>query len=267
MKKKLNGRYTPRAGISKILLRMKLITIFLLVAFAATSANSYSQGTKFNLRLNDVTVKDVFQQIEENSEFILLYNEKSVDLNRKVNVRVKDETIESVLEQVFKGTGNSWKVYDRQIVIIPAGETGVPGNIKVLIDSNSQQPQTRIISGLVKDNKDQPLLGVAIIVKGTTIGTITDTGGQFSLNNVPANAILSFTFVGMKPQEVDIAGRTSISVVLEEDIFGIDEVVAIGYGTLSKKKFQVQLCKFQRMISRRVQLQIQWSYLLARWQV
>ena len=82
MKKKVNGRYSPREGIAKLLLMMKLLTIFFLVAFTATSANSYSQVTRFNLRMTDVSIREVFGQIEEASEFILLYNEKSVDLNR-----------------------------------------------------------------------------------------------------------------------------------------------------------------------------------------
>jgi TonB-linked SusC/RagA family outer membrane protein len=231
MKKKLNGRYSPRAGISKILLRMKLITIFLLVAFAATSANSYSQGTKFNLRLNDVTVKDVFQQIEENSEFILLYNEKSIDLNRKVNVRVKGETIESVLEQVFKGTGNNWNVYDRQIVVLAANETETSAGIKLHVESVLQQPQRRDITGTVRDNRGQPIPGVAVIVKGTTIGAVTGNNGNFQLSIPPDAQVLEFSFVGMKRQEVTATGRTLFEVVLEEETFGVDEVIVVGYGT------------------------------------
>lgn len=246
MKKKLNGRYSPREGILKILLKMKLITIFLLVAFAATSSNSYSQGTKFNLRLNDVTVKDVFQQIEENSEFILLYNEKSVDLNRKVNVRVKDETVESVLEQVFRGTGNTWKVYDRQIVLLAANETETSEGIVVQIENVLQQQPRREINGAVKDANGIPLPGVSVVVKGTTTGTITENNGNFTLQILMDANTLLFSFVGMKPQEVEIAGRTTINVVLEEDIFGIDEVVAIGYGTLSKKEVSSSIVQISK---------------------
>ncbi|KAF0238604.1 MAG: hypothetical protein FD181_816 [Prolixibacteraceae bacterium] len=234
MKKKLNGRY-PRAGISKILMKMKLMTIFLLVAFAATSANSYSQVTKFNLRLKDVTVKDVFQQIEENSEFILLYNEKSVDLNRKVSVLVKkDDTIESVLEQVFNGTGNNWKIYDRQIVILAKNETETSAGIKLQVGSVTQQPQRREITGTVKDTRGVSLPGVSVVVKGTSTGTVTGNDGSFQLQVPFETRSLVFSFIGMKSQELSVIGITIVNVVLEEETFGIEEVVAIGYGTMKK---------------------------------
>ena len=83
---------------------MKLLTFFALVSMVTATASTYSQQTKFNLTLNNVTVREVFQKIEQNSEFILLYNEKQVDSNRKVDVKAKDETVESILNQIFKGT-------------------------------------------------------------------------------------------------------------------------------------------------------------------
>src|SRR5690606_17892025 len=98
MKKKRNGICFPREGMLKILLRMKLLGIFILVAITAASANSYSQQTKFNLRLNGATVRTVFEEIESNSEFILLYDEKTVDVNRKVNISVSGEAVNSILD-------------------------------------------------------------------------------------------------------------------------------------------------------------------------
>ena len=90
------------------------------------------------------------------------------------------------------------------------------------------------ISGRVVDAKGQPLPGVAIAVKGTTKGTTTDFDGHFQLD-VPDDAkMLIFSFVGMKKKEVKIDGRTSLEVVLEEDTIGLDEVVAVGYGTMRK---------------------------------
>lgn len=235
MKKKPSEWYSPRAGIAKIFLIMKLITFFLLVAFTATSANSYSQSAKFSLLMNDVTVKDVFQQIEEKSEFIFLYNEKSVDLNRRTSVRVKDDTVESVLEQIFKGTGNSWRIYDRQIVVLAKNETENSSGLKNRIEDATPQPQLREVTGSVKDTRGLPLPGVTVMIKGTSIGTITSADGSFSLR-IPLNAdILLFSFVGMKPQEVPVDGRTNFSISLEEETFGLDEVVAVGYGVQKKK--------------------------------
>ncbi len=235
MKKKVNGRYSPREGIAKLLLMMKLLTIFFLVAFTATSANSYSQVTRFNLRMTDASVREVFGQIEEASEFILLYNEKSVDLNRKVTLRTKDDNIESVLEQVFRETGNTWKIYDRQIVILAKGETDVPAGLRSNTEIAAQEAQQKSISGRVRDAKGSPLPGVSVVVKGTMTGTVTGTDGTFSLD-IPLDAgILVFSFVGMKSQEASVVGVSNVNVVLEEELMGIEEVVAIGYGTARKR--------------------------------
>lgn len=94
--------------------------------------------------------------------------------------------------------------------------------------------QTQSITGKITDTTGGSLPGVSVLVKGTTNGTITDTNGQYSLKNVPENAILQFSFVGMKGQEVVVGGKTTIDVILTEDAIGLEEVVAIGYGTQKK---------------------------------
>ncbi|MFW6290146.1 MAG: SusC/RagA family TonB-linked outer membrane protein, partial [Mariniphaga sp.] len=94
--------------------------------------------------------------------------------------------------------------------------------------------QQRTVKGTVTDVNRQPLPGVTIVVTGKTIGTVTDTDGEFSIN-VPADAeSLQVSFVGMKAQEIPLDGRTNIAVTLEEETIGIEEVVAIGYGTVRK---------------------------------
>ena len=110
MEKKCKWKCFPPESVSKILLRMKLLTFFVLVSMVAASGNSYSQQTKFNLKLTGVTVSEVFREIETNSEFILLYNEKQVDANRKVDIKVENETVDSILNQVFNGTLNTYKI-------------------------------------------------------------------------------------------------------------------------------------------------------------
>ena len=109
--------------------------------------------------------------------------------------------------------------------------------------ANTTHPQTgllnikanqKTISGIVTDEAGEPLPGVTVLVKGTTTGTVTDMNGNYSLAVGPG-AILQFSFVGMKTQEIDIAGKTVVRVVMVVDDVGIDEVVAIGYGSKRKR--------------------------------
>ena len=99
---------------------------------------------------------------------------------------------------------------------------------------NAAEQQKKKISGTVKDSQGLPLPGVTVVVKGTTTGVITDNDGNYSLSNIPVNATLQFSFVGMKRQEVVAGKNTTINVTLTEETIGLDEVVAIGYGIQKK---------------------------------
>ncbi|HZK62421.1 MAG TPA: SusC/RagA family TonB-linked outer membrane protein, partial [Anaerovoracaceae bacterium] len=230
MKKKCTREFFPPGSVSVILLRMKLLIFFVLVSMVTATASSYSQQTKFSLNLNRVTVKQVFQEIEANSEFVLLYKERQMDSNRKVDVKVENETVESILNQVFENTNDTYKIYDRQIVILASTAKESPS----VIVSEVNTEQKNQISGTVKDNKGLSIPGVSVVVKGTTTGTITDANGKFMIS-VPTNAkVLVFSFVGMKTQEFDITGKTTFNVVMEDEAIGIEEVVLVGYGTQKK---------------------------------
>jgi hypothetical protein len=100
--------------------------------------------------------------------------------------------------------------------------------------SNQMSAQQRSIQGEVVDSESNPLPGVTIVVKGTTIGTVTDSDGNFSLQVPPDSETLVFSFVGMKTQEIPIEGKTNFSITMEQESIGIEEVVAVGYGSQRK---------------------------------
>lgn len=102
------------------------------------------------------------------------------------------------------------------------------------INTYAAELQQVAITGTVTDNEGLPLAGVSVIVKGTTSGAITDMAGKYSLTNVPQNATLLFSFVGMAPQEIPLNGRIRIDAVMIEEAIGLNEVVVIGYGTVKK---------------------------------
>ena len=99
-----------------------------------------------------------------------------------------------------------------------------------LLVISSQLFSQKLVSGKIADESGDPLMGVTIIIKGTTTGVITDTDGMFTIPDVPENSILQFSFVGMKTQEIAFVGQSLIDLIMEEDRIGIEEVVAVAYG-------------------------------------
>lgn len=236
--KPIKAHFISENMFSILLKKVKLLSLFVFATLVAASASTYTKETKFTFELNNEQVKNVFQYVENNSEFIILYNEKSVDINRKVSVKVFDETVESILNQVFYGTRNSFSIYDRQIVIMVKPDIKLPEtNIiqeDIRADIKMEQPNTKEISGKIVDETGNPLVGVSVVVKGTTTGTITDINGNFSIR-VPLDAkTLVMSYVGMKSLEIDISDKTSVSLMMEPESIGIEEVVAIGYGVQKK---------------------------------
>ena len=216
------------SGLIKLLKVMKLTVFILLVSVAGVLANkSYSQSKMINLNMRDATVKEVIKSIEEQSEFYFLYSENLINVERKVNVTIKNKKIEQVLNLIFEGTDVDYSIRDR-FIVLTTPEVRM-GKLEVL-----QQQKT--VSGKVTDSSGSPLPGVTVVVKNTTQGTITNAEGDYSLDNVPGDATLVFSFVGMRIQEIPVAGKTSINVLMAEKTISIEEVVAIGYGTQTKSE-------------------------------
>ena len=208
----------------KFLLVMKLTLILIVISVFAIKASTYSQSTKLNLSMTNTTVEEAFKEIEARSEFYFFYQEEEIDLERKINLDLKNAKINQILDQILEGTGLKYKIVDRYIVINPDG-SGFQNN----------QLEPKDIKGKVTDSAGNPLPGVSIIIKGTTSGTITNSDGNFSLKNIPGDATLIFSFVGMKLQEVLVGEQTTFDIVMEDDAIGIEEVVAVGYGTQKKE--------------------------------
>ncbi|MBW8332196.1 MAG: TonB-dependent receptor [Prolixibacteraceae bacterium] len=206
---------------------MRLSFIMLLVSSLSVIGNSYSQSTKFSFQLSNATVKDVFQEIERNSEFIIVYSDDMIDVTREVSLKVADATVEKVLDQILKVTNNGYEIKERQIVIT---------KLKNLALNEMTAQNERVLKGVVKTADGGTLPGATVIEKGTSNGTITDFDGNFTLNVSKANAVIVFSFVGMSTIEIDYTGQPTMNVTMREDAIGLEEVVAIGYGTQTKRE-------------------------------
>jgi hypothetical protein len=196
-------------------------------------ASVYSNSTKLTLSLKNVSVETVLSKIEDQSEFRFVFNEKDIDVNRKVDINFNGEQVENILNALFKGTGASFTVIDRQI-IISSESTKL---------SVAETQQGKKVTGTVIDAQGEAIPGVSVVVKGTTTGTITGMDGKFTLDVPTSGKTLSFSFIGMKPTEVTIGTQTTFQITMETETIGIDEVVAIGYSSTSRKNVASSISK------------------------
>lgn len=199
---------------------MKLTGILLLAGFFTLSAKTASQNATVTINLENEALAKVFDAIEAQTDYVLFYKKDVVDDAQKVTVKVKNESVRQVLNQVLNTSKVSYSMVDNSIVIGPANA--------------AQTMQVKHVTGKVTDTKGEPLPGVSVLIKGTTTGTITDVEGKYSVEVGGSDAVLIFSFIGFKNQEVLVAQQTQINVVLEDETFGMEEVVIVGFAVQNK---------------------------------
>ena len=217
---------------------MRLSLFFLVVGTAmAFSAATYSQSTKLSLDLKNATVGEVINTIERQSEYLFLYQEGQVDLNRHVSIEVRGTRLQEILDKMFSGTDNIYIISDRQVVIGKAPRKALEAQLEAAqkeLKMAVVQPPLKEISGKITDTSGQTLPGATVKVKGTDIATVANAEGVFFLQ-IPANAqTLQISLVGMKTKEVPIANHSLFTIVLEEETTKLQEAVVVGYGTQKK---------------------------------
>ncbi len=211
---------------------MKLATIILLVGFMQVSANIYSQTANIKLSVKEVALSEVIKEIQKQTEFTFFFSPDDVNGIIVNEVEVEKASLEKVLDSCLKGTNLEYEITHKAVVLKKAKDKDAE---KALSNSSSsQQPKKKTVTGKVTDEKGQTLPGASVIIKGTTNGVITGNNGNFSLANVPENAIIQFSFVGMKTQEFPVAGKTTFNVAMVDETVGLEDVVVVGYGTQKK---------------------------------
>ncbi len=225
MKKKIT-RHDWKPTANQILRKMKLTILFVTIAiFSGFAIDSYSQAARLTLNLEQSTIKIALKEIENQSEFRFFYSD-AVNVETSASVSVLNKNIMETLDELFKGTGIRYEIYGRQIALLAGNEQDLPVGM--------QQPL--VISGKITTLSGSPLPGVTVVIKGTITGTTTNTNGIYSLTNVPSNGTLLFSFVGMKTREIPVSGKTTIDVVMEEETFGVEEVVVTALGIERNKR-------------------------------
>lgn len=210
-------------NIKKIPRSMRLtIMLFIFTIGLIHATDNYAQTAIVSLNAHNQTIESVLKEIESQSEFDFFFNNKHVNLNRRVTVNAESSNIFQVLDEIFKGTNVKYTVLDKKIVLSTEIE-------------NVQQVVNPIkVQGAVVDNQGEPIIGATVVEKGNTQnGTITDYNGEFTLSNLPENSLLVISYVGYLPQEIKATTGT-IHIRLLEDTQNLEEVIVVGYGTQKK---------------------------------
>ena len=222
MKKNATCWLFPSGKWWKILLIMKLKIFFLLVSLGTLQAAGYSQDSRFNLKKNDVSLTEVLQELQQQSEYRFFYQKDIFQQADRVNVDMKNVSLRQILDEVLIRHGFSYEMIDKVITIRKIQQQKTAG---------------RKITGIVMDTRKQSLPGVTVLLKGTALGVVTDKEGRFNIEIPETDPIvLVFSFVGMKKQEVTYTGQEDIQVVMEEEVTEMDEVVITGYQTVDRRK-------------------------------
>ncbi len=214
-----NSKAMPLAwpNPSKILLVMKLTAILIIAALTNVSAKTYSQIVTLHQKKS--TVEKVLRSIEKQTGYHFLYDKQDVSKAGAINIEIGPVTVEEALNNCFKDQPLTYKIFQKTIVV-KKKDAAIEPNVVA----------AQKVQGTVSDAKG-PLPGVSVKVKGSSIGTVTDVNGKYSLNAPDGNATLVFSFVGYTTQEVPIANKSQLDVVLAETPKALSEVVVVGYGT------------------------------------
>ena len=197
---------------------MKFILFFTCALCISATASVYSQNTQFTFSVEGKTIKEVFRLIEKESEFRFLYNDDFTDLNRKVSIDVKNNRVESILDMILDQSEVTYRIMDNNLIVITT--------VAML--------QEITVTGTVTDETGEPLPGVNVVIKGVSMGLVTDVNGRYTINVPNQDAVLQFSFVGYTTVEFAVGNQVSIDVQLREDIGQLEEVVVVGYGVQKK---------------------------------
>ena len=224
----LNGLFCPKSLVFKQILRTMKITLFLLlfVTFQAYSHATYSQSTRISIPRSELRVGEILDKIEAQTEYLFVYNKKSVDVRRTVNIDADNQPVSEVLDEIFNGTDIRYVMEGKNIVLTKQNE-------KASEIIATVQQENISVKGVVTDTKGEPIIGANVVEKGTTNGCITNIDGEFTLNT-PTNATLVISFIGYQPVTIALNGQKTLNVQMQEEALSLETVVVTAMGIKKK---------------------------------
>ena len=205
----------------KPLIIMKLSTLFVLLFLFQAQANVLAQRASINME--NVTIKQVLFELNKQTKLDFVYLADELDDQRLVDIHQDNASVMDILTACFQGQDVTFRV-DKSMVIIQKTK-----------QRETVPLQQQTIRGTVTDPDGIPLSGASVVVKGSpNSSTATDNDGNFTLT-AANDAVLLVTYIGFLPKELAVAGQTILTISLEEDASELEEVVVVGYGTVSRK--------------------------------
>ncbi|MDR0393582.1 MAG: TonB-dependent receptor [Tannerella sp.] len=207
---------------------MKL-TVFIIIIFTSVlfASETYSQVAKVNISVKSSPFGRILSEIEQQTNYLFVYDKSDIDMSREISLEANNKTVADVLSSVFDHTDIVYAMEGNNIMLMKKEEMD-----RFEFEAITQQ-QKRTISGTVVDEYGEPVSGANVTVKGTTIGITTDMGGKFTLG-IPDHAVLSISYIGYVPQEINTDGKQVIDIILKENAKLLEEIVVIGYGYVKK---------------------------------
>lgn len=210
------------SGKARKLLQSLLICALLLMQFNVRATAAFGQASRvINLRANELQLTEVLRLIEQQTDYTFFYNSKELKLDKTVTLELEAMPVDQVLNRVFEGTSIHYTVRGNQILLRTQPE---------------KEASSIPVRGKIVDKDGLPLPGVTVVLKGTSVAVISDTGGNYQFKSVPGNGSLVYSFVGMQTQVVSVNGQPTIDVSLMEDNQKINEVVVTALGITRQEK-------------------------------
>jgi iron complex outermembrane receptor protein len=195
------------------------------IIFTVISPIVHAQSTRVSIDAHNISVSEILKMIESKSDYHFAYNNKLIDVTRKVDLNASNEKVSDILKHIFANTDVTFTLVDKQIVL---------SDSKVMNSINSTQTAGKI-SGSVTDENGVPIIGASVVVKGSGKGTITDVNGYYTLE-VPSHATVQFSYIGSESKEVTVGRNPVIDVQLKESVKALNEVVVTALGIKRDQK-------------------------------
>lgn len=200
--------------------RKKQTLLIMFFFFFICNGLSAQLSQKIDIQLEKATIKNFFTAIESQTDYTFMYN--NLDLTTPVTVTARQTALSAVLDRVLTPLNIEYEVSGKRIILKKQTVNGLSENNKTMI------------TGIATDERGEPIIGANIIEKGTTNGVVTDYNGEFSIS-VMKNAVLQISYIGYIAQELTLGSKTSVNIILKEDLKQLDEVVVVSYGTQKKR--------------------------------